>query len=514
MRGRGHRAAARAGCPSRARARAGSRRRGRAERARRSRARSPPARSPPSPPRCSCSSAAARSSRLSWLDAAMGAAATAALAVALGAGAPAAVAIGGAAAGLGLSRWRPGRTVALVLLGLGRTGCRPVGRAARGGPRRPRRLAAGAAGRARPEFSPVVLAALLAYASIALTLLGVGQFTDIEPVAIALAIATVLVGMWRAGRTVIERLRDSEEQAMTDDLTGLGNRRHLVDTLHAAIESSGANGDELALLLIDLDGFKELNDTLGHHAGDEVLRQIGPRLKELLRERRHAGAARRRRVRGHPPARRRGHGQHRGPAPARRARGVVRGRRHPRPHRRQRRHRALPGPRAGRDGAAAARRRRHVPGQAHAHRPRGLPRRPRPPQPPAARAGRRAGRGARGRPARPALPAEGRAAQRSRARRRGARALGAPGARAARTRALPAAGRAERAHARADRVRARPRARGDRAPAPARQRPQPSPSTSARPTCSTSACRQRSSACSTSIASRPTGSRSRCRRTS
>jgi diguanylate cyclase (GGDEF)-like protein len=223
-------------------------------------------------------------SRLSWLDAVMGAAATAALAMALGTDATVAVGIGGVAAGLGLSRWRPGSTVALVLVGLAALAAGPwgalpaavlVGLAA-WLPERPAERA--------PEFSPVVLAALLAYASIALTLLGVGQFTDIEPVAIALAIATVLVGMARAGRTVIERLRDSQEQAMTDDLTGLGNRRHLVDTLHAAIESSGANGDELALLLIDLDGFKELNDTLGHHAGDEVLRQIGPRLKELLRE--------------------------------------------------------------------------------------------------------------------------------------------------------------------------------------------------------------------------------------
>src|SRR3954452_7148587 len=223
-------------------------------------------------------------SRLSWLDAAMGAAATAALAVALGAGAHAGVGLGGVAAGLGLSRWRPGSTVALVLAGLAALAGDPWG-ALPGAvliclaawlPERPTERA--------PEFSPVVLAAVLAYASIALALLGVGQFVDIDPVAISLAIATVLVGMARAGRTVVERLRDSREQALTDDLTGLGNRRHLVDTLHSAIESSGARGGELALLLIDLDGFKELNDTLGHHAGDEVLRQIGPRLKELLRE--------------------------------------------------------------------------------------------------------------------------------------------------------------------------------------------------------------------------------------
>ena len=56
--------------------------------------------------------------RLSWLDAAMGASATAGLAVALGAGPTAAVGVGGVAAGLGLCRWRPGRTVLLALAGL------------------------------------------------------------------------------------------------------------------------------------------------------------------------------------------------------------------------------------------------------------------------------------------------------------------------------------------------------------------------------------------------------------
>jgi diguanylate cyclase (GGDEF)-like protein len=134
-----------------------------------------------------------------------------------------------------------------------------------------------------PEFSPIVLTAILTFATIALTLLMVGQFTELEPVAVALASVTVLTGMARAGLTVVQRLRESREQALTDDLTGLGNRRHLVDRLDAAIAACRETGGELALLLVDLDGFKELNDTLGHHAGDQVLRQIGPRLSGLLR---------------------------------------------------------------------------------------------------------------------------------------------------------------------------------------------------------------------------------------
>jgi len=72
-------------------------------------------------------------------------------------------------------------------------------------------------------------------------------------------------------------------QALHDALTGLPNRTLLHDRLEQAILASRRNGEPLALLLMDLDHFKEVNDTFGHHYGDLLLQQVQPRLRNILR---------------------------------------------------------------------------------------------------------------------------------------------------------------------------------------------------------------------------------------
>ncbi|MCP9791275.1 EAL domain-containing protein [Vulcanococcus limneticus Candia 3F8] len=71
--------------------------------------------------------------------------------------------------------------------------------------------------------------------------------------------------------------------AFYDDLTELPNRRGLMDQLPGAIASFQTTGQRMALVMIDLDGFKTLNDTYGHAAGDQMLRIVGQRLRQRLR---------------------------------------------------------------------------------------------------------------------------------------------------------------------------------------------------------------------------------------
>ena len=73
-----------------------------------------------------------------------------------------------------------------------------------------------------------------------------------------------------------------EHRSLHDALTGLPNRALLADRLDRALLAGTHDGTRAGLLLIDLDRFKEINDTLGHHYGDQLLTQIGPRLAAVL----------------------------------------------------------------------------------------------------------------------------------------------------------------------------------------------------------------------------------------
>ena len=86
----------------------------------------------------------------------------------------------------------------------------------------------------------------------------------------------------------VERRREAEEQmrqmATHDSLTGLPNRAQLIERLDREITEAEKSGDSFAVLFIDLDGFKSVNDGLGHEAGDLLLQQVAMRLLKSIRE--------------------------------------------------------------------------------------------------------------------------------------------------------------------------------------------------------------------------------------
>lgn len=92
---------------------------------------------------------------------------------------------------------------------------------------------------------------------------------------------TELAEMNRRLEQSVSRL---EDVARTDDLTGLTNRRWLNLMLESRWAESERHELDLGFLMIDLDGFKGLNDTLGHHRGDDVLRHVAELLRETCRE--------------------------------------------------------------------------------------------------------------------------------------------------------------------------------------------------------------------------------------
>src|SRR5262249_5223705 len=87
--------------------------------------------------------------------------------------------------------------------------------------------------------------------------------------------------VWRVSRRLRQHAEEKERLSLQDPLTGLPNRAFFLERLRRAVAER--DGRTTAVTLIDLDRFKEVNDTLGHHAGDEMLRAVAPRLAGLVR---------------------------------------------------------------------------------------------------------------------------------------------------------------------------------------------------------------------------------------
>jgi diguanylate cyclase (GGDEF)-like protein len=95
---------------------------------------------------------------------------------------------------------------------------------------------------------------------------------------------TLIVDSARLRQAERQHVAELTRQAYHDGLTGLANRSHLLERAEQEVAAALANSGNLALLLLDLDGFKRVNDTVGHHAGDALLQSVGRRLQTEIRD--------------------------------------------------------------------------------------------------------------------------------------------------------------------------------------------------------------------------------------
>ncbi|HMH60519.1 MAG TPA: GGDEF domain-containing protein [Bradyrhizobium sp.] len=119
--------------------------------------------------------------------------------------------------------------------------------------------------RAAANLLPVSVSAGLTFA----------QFSPLQSVLVLLLMFLSMAWNFGCLLMAMDRLRNEvADLALLDDLTGVGNRRHLLQRLTEECAKSERSGEPFALLVIDLDGFKAINDTYGHAAGDACLQHF------------------------------------------------------------------------------------------------------------------------------------------------------------------------------------------------------------------------------------------------
>jgi diguanylate cyclase (GGDEF)-like protein len=135
--------------------------------------------------------------------------------------------------------------------------------------------------KAREALAPLLGAQLF---SALLTIAAVYVAAQLGTTGLALFGLVLVIFQYLVGELLVSKRRSDRlhRMATTDDLTGLANRESFRSRLAQEIEAATREDRPFVVMMMDLDRFKEINDTLGHHYGDALLRELGPRLKRAV----------------------------------------------------------------------------------------------------------------------------------------------------------------------------------------------------------------------------------------